>query len=231
MSSLLTFNISHFFLVFLFSSVDFEHEFVCWVKSKSFAIKTFPRKEVPAQSQQLKHWIKVWNMFKVNSKDNSTTWVMDVVLLFLLLTLNIFHTLWYSPIITSDPSIYLPVQSNNRNTRTSSEICSKLTIKTPEQCHWCCFGVFVNFEQFSQTVLVFLLLTLSMHLFAGMAVYFIFFSVCHFFFFFDETWKSMIIYLDIPVFYKISAVDFRLFLKNCYSYFSGYFFKNPFGCQ
>ena len=29
-----------------------------------------------------------------------------------------------------------------------SEICSKLTIKTPEWRHWCCSGVFiVDFEQ------------------------------------------------------------------------------------
>ena len=27
---------------------------------------------------------------------------------------------------------------------------------------------------------------------------------------------------------KIYAVDFRLFLKNCYKLFSGYFFKNSF---
>ena len=51
---------------------------------------------------------------------------------------------------------------NNRNTRTSCEICSKLTIKTPEQSHWRRSGVFiVNFEHISQLVLVFLLLTLS----------------------------------------------------------------------
>ena len=39
-----------------------------------------------------------------------------------------------------------------------------------------------------------------MHLLAGMAVYFIFFSVCYIFFF-DETWKSKKC-LDIPVLYK-----------------------------
>ena len=40
--------------------------------------------------------------------------------------------------------------------------CSKLTIKTPERCHWRCSGVFiVNFEHISHLVLVFLLLTLS----------------------------------------------------------------------
>ena len=37
---------------------------------------------------------------------------------------------------------------NNRNTRTRREICSKLTIKTPESRLWRPSGVFiVNFEQ------------------------------------------------------------------------------------
>ena len=48
---------------------------------------------------------------------------------------------------------------NNRNTRTRREICSKLTIKIPEQRR---SGIFiVNFEHISYLVLVFLLLTLS----------------------------------------------------------------------
>ena len=35
----------------------------------------------------------------------------------------------------------------NRNTRARCEICLKLTINTPEQCHWQRSGVFiVNFE-------------------------------------------------------------------------------------
>ena len=43
-------------------------------------------------------------------------------------------------------SIYL-LEVNNRNTRTSCEIYSKLTIKTPERPHWLRSGVFiVNFE-------------------------------------------------------------------------------------
>ena len=51
---------------------------------------------------------------------------------------------------------------SNRNTRAKCEICSKLTIKTPERHHWCCSGVFiVNFEHISHLVLMFLLLTLS----------------------------------------------------------------------
>ena len=50
----------------------------------------------------------------------------------------------------------------NRNTRSRCEICSKLTLKTPERHHWRRSGVFiVNFEHISHLVLVFLLLTLS----------------------------------------------------------------------
>ena len=83
--------------------------------------------------------------------------------------------------------IYL-LKVNNRNTRTRCEICSKLTIKTPERRHfisprntrkpkgflefsriikweWRRSGVFiVNFEHISHLVLVFLLLTLNMQL-------------------------------------------------------------------
>ena len=41
---------------------------------------------------------------------------------------------------------------NNRNTRTTCEVCSKLTIKTPERRHWRRYGVFIaNFEDISQT--------------------------------------------------------------------------------
>ena len=52
---------------------------------------------------------------------------------------------------------------NKRNIRTGCEICSKLTIKTPEQRQWRHSGVFiVNFEYIADLVLVFLLLTLNM---------------------------------------------------------------------
>ena len=52
---------------------------------------------------------------------------------------------------------------NNRNGRARCEICSKLTIKTPERLHWRRFCVFiVNFEHISHIVLVLLLLTLNM---------------------------------------------------------------------
>ena len=53
---------------------------------------------------------------------------------------------------------------NNRNPRTRCEICSKLTIKTPERRQWRRSGVvIVNFERISPLP-VFLLLTLSGHM-------------------------------------------------------------------
>ena len=59
-------------------------------------------------------------------------------------------------------SRHLLVQSQNRNTGKMCEICSKLTIKTPERRHWRRSGVFiVNFEQISNIVVVSLLLTLN----------------------------------------------------------------------
>ena len=59
-------------------------------------------------------------------------------------------------------SIYL-LRVNNRNTKKRCEICSKLTIKTPERRQWHCSVVFiVNFEHTPHLVLVFLLLTLNM---------------------------------------------------------------------
>ena len=46
-------------------------------------------------------------------------------------------------------NIYL-LKVNNKNTRKGSEICSKLTIKTPERCQWRRSGVFIiNFEHIS----------------------------------------------------------------------------------
>ena len=52
----------------------------------------------------------------------------------------------------------------NRNTRTKFEICSKLTIKSPERRHLHRSGVFiVNFEHIPYLVLVFLLFILNMY--------------------------------------------------------------------
>ena len=58
--------------------------------------------------------------------------------------------------------IYI-LKVNNRNTRIRCEICSKLTLKIPEQCQWRRPGIFlVNFEHISHLALVFLLVTLNM---------------------------------------------------------------------
>ena len=63
--------------------------------------------------------------------------------------------------LTFPAGIYL-FEVNNGNTRTMCEICSKLTIKTPEQYQWSRYGVFiVNFEQISDIALVFPWLTLN----------------------------------------------------------------------
>ena len=54
---------------------------------------------------------------------------------------------------SSTVGIYL-LKVSNRNTRTRHEICSKLTIKTPERRHWLRSVVFiVDFEHMSHTVL------------------------------------------------------------------------------
>ena len=51
--------------------------------------------------------------------------------------------------------IYL-LKVNNRKTGTRCEICSKLTINTPQQRHWRRSGVFTaNFEHIPQLALVF----------------------------------------------------------------------------
>ena len=60
---------------------------------------------------------------------------------------------------------------NNRSTRTRFEICSKLTVKIPEQRQWCRPGIFtVNFEHISHLFLDFLLLTLNMLLPNGLTL-------------------------------------------------------------
>ena len=64
--------------------------------------------------------------------------------------------------ISSIPVDSYMIKVSNINTRTSCEMRSKLTIKTPKQHHCRRSGVFIdNFEHNSHLVLVFLLLTLS----------------------------------------------------------------------
>ena len=57
---------------------------------------------------------------------------------------------------------------SNRNTKPRCEVCSELTIKTPERRQWLRSGVFIiNFEHISHLALVFPLLTLSRQIPAG----------------------------------------------------------------
>ena len=66
-------------------------------------------------------------------------------------------------VFTTHPAGISLLKVNNGNTRKISEICSKLTINTPEQRQWHHSSVFiVNFEHISHLVLLFLLLTLDM---------------------------------------------------------------------
>ena len=58
-------------------------------------------------------------------------------------------------------SIYFFI-ANNRNTTKRCEICSNLTIKTPQQLHGAILAFFaVNFEHISHLFLVLLLLPLN----------------------------------------------------------------------
>ena len=69
---------------------------------------------------------------------------------------------------------------------------------------------------------------LSMHLFVGMAVYFISLMYVTFFCLMKhEILRTCVLISQFST--KIYAVDFRLFLKNCCKLFLGYFFKNSFG--
>ena len=62
----------------------------------------------------------------------------------------------------NDPANIYLFKVSNRNISERCEICSKLTIKTPECWQWRHSGVFiVNFEYISHLFLVFLLLTLN----------------------------------------------------------------------
>ena len=54
-----------------------------------------------------------------------------------------------------DPDGIYVLKTNNRDTRTRCEICSKLTIKTLEQRHWSRSGVFIWTQMFSLLLLTF----------------------------------------------------------------------------
>ena len=56
----------------------------------------------------------------------------------------VFYILWFNEgknLVKSNlnPAGIYMFKVNNRNTRTRCEICSKLTIKTPERSFWCLY--------------------------------------------------------------------------------------------
>ena len=86
-------------------------------------------------------------MFVIHMINRSYEWKMEISALH-------FETRGKIPISVG---IYM-FKVNNRNTRKKCEICSKLTIKTPQRLHWRRSGVFiVNFQHISHLVLLFLL--------------------------------------------------------------------------
>ena len=93
-----------------------------------------------------------------------------IIAFFLLLeTQKILIYTTTAKLLKANPAgIIYRLKVNKRNTRIRCEICSKLTIKIPERCHWRRSGIFiVNFKHISHIVLVLLLLTLNMHLSTG----------------------------------------------------------------
>ena len=98
-----------------------------------------------------------WQSLKCWQKWLLDFWQTQPLIHFMLLLSSI------SSLVSEPAGIYL-LKVNTRNTRARCEICSELTIKTPERLQWrFFFGVFtVNFEDISHLVLVFLLLTLNM---------------------------------------------------------------------
>ena len=95
----------------------------------------------------------------------SSGWLILLMLMTFALNLKVREK--RRTIFVNAAGIYL-LKVNNRNTKTKPAICSRLTIKALERCHWRRSGVFnVNFKHISHFVLMFLSLTLNMQLPVG----------------------------------------------------------------
>ena len=69
---------------------------------------------------------------------------------------------WWLDVWMHFPAGNYMFKVNNRNSKTGCEICSRLTIKTPERHHCGRSGVFiVNFDHISHLFVVFLLISFS----------------------------------------------------------------------
>ena len=108
-----------------------------------------------------KHWSKRKHMewVKLAATGIHVKWWKEDLSIYLIVYLAFFMT---------NPTGNYIFKVNIRNTRTSCEICSKLTIKTPEWRYWRRSGVFIgNFDHILHLVLVFILVTLSRQMPAG----------------------------------------------------------------
>ena len=124
------------------------------------------------------YWNKLWDFLSVFHFQNVYShdmWHLRLSL-FEACSINRNHILWKSdsPVSTvlalnNLSCLLFSIRSMHEgNTRKTCEICSKLTIKTPELRQWSLSGVFiVNFEHISHFFLVFLLLTLNKYVLGG----------------------------------------------------------------
>ena len=79
-------------------------------------------------------------------------------------TMQSFSFLYFSILGMNTPTKMSLFKVNNSISRKNCEICSTLTIKTPEHRQCCRCGVFIiNFEHISTFFLMFLLLPLSVY--------------------------------------------------------------------
>ena len=89
----------------------------------------------------------------VNCKDDIIISHCDIIIINFLVILFLLSSLDTDPFSCHyhyRANIYLLITANNRNTRKRSEICSKITINTPERSQWRRSRVFiVNFEHIS----------------------------------------------------------------------------------
>ena len=119
------------------------------------------KNQYPGRSFTQNHLQCLWISLFWNSKKTKKTGILFVGTTLIIKRVFLFLIFW--PIFTgfTYSRIYL-FKVKKENTKTMCKICSKLPIKTPATLHWLRSRVFiVNFEQISNIVLVFQLLTLS----------------------------------------------------------------------
>ena len=110
------------------------------------------QKKKKAMSGDFALWCKILKMIDLHI--NFFQRIEDTKV-FLLLSLINFLSINFVVVNPCSANIHL-FKVNNRNTRTRSEICSKLGIKAPERRHWPRSDVFiVNFYHISHLFLLF----------------------------------------------------------------------------